>query len=335
LIPHVARTAPFHWHAWRLAVALGFWYNIIELCHDIEHITMASDIVEEAGRHRLKDPKKGLLDMPRLTVSLTEAQEQIDKQLDEGRELAQRTIRSDQELDEARSDLTVWDDYNKTLLQTLFDSSEPAGEYENGEPVGWVGTWGPTPLHQRVEHFRRDVKRSLTRLESVKRRLKLYEESSREPRQPEAEAGNRRVFVVHGRDEGSKESVARFLEHLDLDAIVLHEKPSAGRTIIEKFEEYSDVGYAVVILTPDDTCCTGKDEPTTHQPRQNVVFELGFFIGKLGRQRVCALFKEGTEIPSDYQGVVYVPMDGGGAWRLDLAREMKHAGMDVDLNKAL
>src|SRR5262249_21992550 len=119
--------------------------------------------------------------------------------------------------------------------------------------------------------------------------------------------------------------------------VILHEQASQGKTIIEKFESHADVGFAVILLTPDDVGASSAayqaEQPLAPRARQNVVFEHGFFIGRFGRGRVCALHK-GIEIPSDLQGVIYVPFDEKGAWRLDLAREMKAAGMNVDLNKA-
>jgi len=142
------------------------------------------------------------------------------------------------------------------------------------------------------------------------------------------------VFLVHGHDEGSRENVARYLEKLGLRPKILHEQPNRGKTIIEKLEVHSSVGFAVVLLTPDDI--GGKDEKTLRpRARQNVILELGFFCGALGRSRVCALFKGDVEIPSDFEGVVYVPLDDSGAWRLALAREIKAAGISVDLNKAV
>lgn len=144
------------------------------------------------------------------------------------------------------------------------------------------------------------------------------------------------VFIVHGRDETAKETVARFIERLDVKAIILHEQPNAGKTIIEKFEAYSNVGFAVVLLTPDDIgspkSIASKGKP---RARQNVIFELGYFIGKLGRERVCALYKEEIELPSDIDGLVYIPMDKSGAWKSSLAKEMKHARLQIDLTKAL
>ena len=147
---------------------------------------------------------------------------------------------------------------------------------------------------------------------------------------------SRRVFLVHGHDEAVKQMVARFLEKLNLDVVILHEQPNKGRTVIEKFEEHSDVGYAVVLLTPDDICGSAS-EPSKQKTRarQNVVLELGYFFGKLGRERVCAIYVEGVEIPSDIHGVLYVPFDEGGGWRLKLAQEIKAAGIEVDLNRAI
>lgn len=142
-----------------------------------------------------------------------------------------------------------------------------------------------------------------------------------------------RVFVVHGRDDGTRESVARFLERLELKPIILQEQPNEGRTIIEKFEEYAQVGFAVVLCTPDDVGALESEQDTPKpRPRQNVVFEWGFFLGKIGRNRVCALFKEGVEIPSDYAGVVYIPLDDIGHWQMLLAVELQAAGLPVDLN---
>jgi predicted nucleotide-binding protein len=144
---------------------------------------------------------------------------------------------------------------------------------------------------------------------------------------------NRSVFVVHGRDNEAKHEVARLLERLNLKAIVLHEQPSRGKTIVEKIEYYSGVAFAVVILSPDDVGTLATEQPKLNpRARQNVILELGYMVARLGRDRVCALVKQGVEIPSDFDGVVYVSMDWNGAWRFELGRELKAAGIAVDLN---
>jgi predicted nucleotide-binding protein len=153
---------------------------------------------------------------------------------------------------------------------------------------------------------------------------------------PEIRAKSRKVFVVHGHDNEAKEQVARFLERIGLEPIVLHEQPNSGQTIIEKFEVYADVSFAVVLLTPDDVGSPASN-PSASKPRarQNVILELGYFMGKLSRQRVCALYKHGVEMPSDYQGVLYVEMDAAGAWKTKLAQELVHVGLNIDLQALL
>ena len=144
---------------------------------------------------------------------------------------------------------------------------------------------------------------------------------------------SRRVFVVHGRDEAAKEKVRTFLTQLELEPVILGEQPSQGQTVIEKFEGNADVDFAVVLFTPDDTggLADSSNEPRP-RARQNVIFELGFFVGKLGRKKVCVLHKGGVEIMSDYHGIVYVDMDDAGAWQLQIAKEIRSVGLNVDMN---
>jgi predicted nucleotide-binding protein len=141
----------------------------------------------------------------------------------------------------------------------------------------------------------------------------------------------RKVFVVHGHDEGVREAVARFLEKIGFEAVILHEKANQGRTVIEKVEAHGDVGFAVVLLTPDDEGCVKGGTPTP-RVRQNVLLELGYFLGKLTRARVCTLKVGDPEIPSDWRGVIDESFDIGGGWRQTLARELQAAGFDVDWN---
>jgi predicted nucleotide-binding protein len=147
-------------------------------------------------------------------------------------------------------------------------------------------------------------------------------------------ANNSDVFVVHGRDNAAKDGVARFLEKLQLNAIILHEQPNKGRTIIEKFVDSSDVGFAIVLLTPDDRGGLASERYDSQKPRarQNVLLELGFFLGKLGRSRVCALYSQGVEIPSDYDGVAFVPLGDSPAWQFAIAKELRSAGFKIDMN---
>ena len=140
------------------------------------------------------------------------------------------------------------------------------------------------------------------------------------------------VFVVHGHDNEMLLKVKEFLTKSGLHPIVLREQPNEGRTIIEKFEnEAASTGFAVVLLTPDDV---GRDvnEANGENPRarQNVVFEMGYFIGKFGRRKVAAICDPSVERPGDVAGVVYIDSTSGNDWKIALMKELRAAGYDVD-----
>ncbi|KAB2937875.1 MAG: nucleotide-binding protein [Hyphomicrobium sp.] len=145
-------------------------------------------------------------------------------------------------------------------------------------------------------------------------------------------ARSNKIFIVHGHDGEARETVARFLEGMGFKAIILHEQANRGQTIIEKVEAHSDVSFAVVLLTPDDE---GRSNGAKLEPRarQNVLLELGYFIGRLGRENVCTLKRGELEIPSDFAGVVWQSMDPAGAWKQGLCRELAAAGHQIDWNK--
>lgn len=160
-----------------------------------------------------------------------------------------------------------------------------------------------------------------------------YSATAPAPESVQSPVLNRRIFIVHGHEDGARETVARFVEKIGFEAVILHEQANRGRTIIEKVEAHSDVGFAVILLTPDDEGRKKATEELLPRPRQNVLLELGYFIGKLGRENVAA-FKSGEmEIPTDFAGVVWEDLDAKGAWKVALGRELKAAGFEVDWNK--
>lgn len=135
-----------------------------------------------------------------------------------------------------------------------------------------------------------------------------------------------------------KQSVARIIEKLEFEPIILHEQENRNRTIIEKFIDYSDVGLAVVLLSPDDLGSTKNNkEKLKSRERQNVVFEMGYFIGKLGRDKVIVLYKpeDDFELPSDYSVVLYIEYDRKENWKFKIAKELKAVGYNIDLNNIL
>lgn len=146
---------------------------------------------------------------------------------------------------------------------------------------------------------------------------------------PVVARNKRNVFIVHGRDDAAKQEVARFVESLGLKSIILHEQASSGMTIIEKIEHYAnDADFALVLYT---ACDQGrghheKSLAPRDRARQNVVFEHGYLMGKLGRENVCALKKGNIETPNDISGVVYVDLDAFGGWKAEVSKELRACG---------
>lgn len=144
-----------------------------------------------------------------------------------------------------------------------------------------------------------------------------------------------KVFIVHGHDELAVTSVALFIRKLNLTPIILHEQANEGKTIIEKIEAHSNVGFGIVLYTPCDVGSKKDDEDNLRpRARQNVVFEHGFLIGKIGRENVAAVVKDNEiEKPNDMSGIVYIDMDAHKAWEMKLAKEMKSSGYAIDMNR--
>lgn len=200
----------------------------------------------------------------------------------------------------------------------------------------------PTPLYEYREGVAAKKSHSLALLREAVRTLEedIGELTPEVPSLPVSspflhKEFSRRVFVVHGHDHEPKEAVARLLEALGFEAVILHEQADQGRTVIEKVEAHSDVDFAVVLLTPDDVGRAKVEGETSPRPRQNVLLELGYFIGRLGRQNVCALKRGHLELPSDFAGVVWEEFDSAGAWRAVLGRELQAAGHQIDWNRIM
>lgn len=270
-------------------------------------------------------------------ITIADAKEQLTKRREEGEALLEKYD---------KQKFRRWKRSVKTDVANIF--GEDSRNLEGIEEIRFspiVFTTGPSGDRAFDRARRSGIERTIAFLEAMEEEIDNYWHE-----EPETEAvvgeesvegfspgSTRKVFVVHGHDHGAKETVARFLSKLDLNPMILHEKANEGRSILGKIEaQEEDVGFAVVILTPDDKCVVGGDEEA-EQPRarQNVVFELGFFTAALGRERVAALIHEDVEVPSDYDGIGYIPFASEDAeWKMGLTRELKAAGLDVDANKA-
>ncbi len=249
-------------------------------------------------------------------------------------------------------DFQKWRRSTKNAIASAFgEESEHLEEFTNisfrlpllGANV--VGRRFSAPTRTTTDYqrsFSKGLSWSATLLESLIEKIEDYWEDevdvqgfSSPPR--DVHNDSKRVFVVHGRDDGAKDTVARFLGKLGLEPVILHEQADKGRTLIAKFEEEArEVRFAVVLLTPDDE---GRhlniEVDLCPRARQNVIFELGYFAGALGREHVCAMTTGDVDFPTDYDGVVYIPLDNSGGWKLSLVKELKAAGFDVDANLAL
>lgn len=243
------------------------------------------------------------------------------------------------------------------LLQSPYDSPEFA-KWQRDVRVAIENTFGESSRHihdfmdiryissvSTTEDVRGQLQRQYVTglreasaiLQSMIDEIEEYWDDTREE-SPSYASENRtqtnasQIFVIHGRDSGTRETVVRFLENLELQPVVLQEQPNRSRTIIEKFEEYAQVDFAIALFTPDDMGGLEGDG-LQHRARQNVIFEFGYFIGKYGRERTLALVKGDMEIPSDYSGVLYVTLDDSDGWKTLLIRELKTAGFEIDANR--
>jgi len=207
---------------------------------------------------------------------------------------------------------------------------------EDFQRIHYWALFSPSTEQDKLEAFLAGLKSAQSMLESMINEIHEYwpddEESPMHATKPRTTtAKSNRVFIVHGHDRTAKVKVERHLKRLGLDPVVLHDQPNEGRTIIEKFEAHADVAFAVVLLTPDDVGGPKSAEGLNLRPRarQNVIFELGFFIGKLSRKRVAALVVDHVETPSDYDGVVFLPMSSNDGWKEQLEKELRSVGLEV------
>lgn len=261
--------------------------------------------------------------------------------IDKGLELLKKLIEKAKQLLDNRplssDDYSSWKLVALNYLEKIFGK-----ESTNISGIMDVGEYGAFPMaaderwweNHYVKSLQTQIKLLEGLIESLETEMTI---NTGEQIQEKRVKYGRRIFLVHGRNERFLHETARYLEKLKLEIIILRDQPNEGRTIIEKFIDYSNAGFAIVLLSDDDR---GGSKDTTYEEqnlraRQNVIFELGFFIGKLGRKRVCALYIPGVDIPSDYEGVLFIPFDEQGGWRLKIAREIKAAGLSVDMNLAV
>ena len=276
----------------------------------------------------------------RLKVTRQQADFKLSRQIRMGDDLVNTFYSSPGTLNYGIERYEAWDKYNQALLRDIFEDGLPILRHYLNQR-GRLNLLAYDSLAKQAVDFKEHIGKVVELIDDIKDKLFLYDDpniatvdvsegiSAKEQRAALTAQATNEVFVVHGRDERWKHEVSRFLENGGARAIILHEQVSAGRTVVEKLEEYSKVAYAVVLLTPDDLGGPRETDASDMRPRarQNVILELGYFLALVGRDRVCALYLEGVEMPSDYAGVLYVRLDDSGGWKLELSRELRAAGI--------
>lgn len=275
---------------------------------------------------------------PELVQSRDKIRDLLNLQLEKGRELQNVAINSEEEYHTAEAGKEKWKDYVEELLQRSFNKDSIRKEFASAYGAMRMAI----NFYDMLDNYKNDIDAKVSKLESIIDRLELIPEpnvsvkSNIENFQVVPQQNSKEVFIVHGHDHEMKVQVARFIESIGLTPIILHEQPNGGKTLIEKLEYHSGVGFSVVLITPDDIGYeNGHEEDARPRARQNVIAELGFFVGKLNRKNVSVLYDAGVELPTDFLGVVYIPIDKDEGWKLKLAKEIKNAGLPIDLNKAL
>lgn len=258
-----------------------------------------------------------------------------------GEEIFKRQIQTREQLEEAKKNNADWNSYNSELLKQSFNNEYNEYKKLYDDVNFYYGLVGGRTQNELLE-FKEKLQNKLTNLNQLLAKSDLIKSQLADQTQTTTvitqggTLNSNNIFIVHGHNNEIKVNVARTLEKLGLNPIILHEQANAGKTIIEKFETHSDVGFAIILMTDDDF---GKAKSETDnlnsRARQNVILEMGYFIGRLGRERVCPLFMKGVELPSDLYGLLYIEIDSSEHWKIKIAKELKAAGYDIDVNKII
>lgn len=233
--------------------------------------------------------------------------------------------------DEFNNERRKWQKFVEELLKQSFSVTNNVYHKEfceTGQSLIFV------PGQDYIQEERDEINKKIAYLESLIECIPLIPssvESSIAPVEQSHPSKSKKVFIVHGHDVANRAEVELLVKKLGYEPIVLFKQASGGKTVIEKLEDETDsVCFAIILYTACDfgrDKSDGKDQP---RARQNVVFEHGYLCAKLGRDHVCALVEPGIEVPSDLAGVVYISLSG--PWDYQIAKEMKQAGLEIDLN---
>jgi len=257
----------------------------------------------------------------------------LDELINQGEQILKIDISNKEIFQEQKEQYNQWNDYNTEFLKQNFNKQK--NEYRNSyEKAGMFrGFLNPSPIRNERLEFKQLFQDKIANLEQLLRKVDLIKiENLVEFKEENIVSTKEKndVFIVHGKDDATKYEVARFIEQLKLKPIILHEQPSAGTTIIEKIEKYTNVGFGIILYTACDVgAIKGQENNLQNRARQNVVFEHGYLVGKIGRNNVAALVKGNIEKPNDISGVVYILMEN--EWKIALIRELISSGYKINM----
>ena len=249
-----------------------------------------------------------------LKISKEEAEEKLKERIEKAKEF---TNNNSLNYDDLEKLFDKWDDFNNELLKRIFTTDEYQNSYmwSGDNSIAFNSFYGEPSYHEKMVKLKKDIQDRNHYLESLIEKLELIPmiNTVSQDKTSLIKGDSKKVFIVHGRDEVSKTNLEILLKEIGLEPIVLHRQADEGQTVIEKFEKHgSDVAYAFILLTPDEIAYLSNEDSLPDNERKkekrarpNVIFEFGYFVGKLTRNRVCCLYTGDVEIPSDLKGLVY------------------------------
>jgi predicted nucleotide-binding protein len=231
-----------------------------------------------------------------------------------------------------KDDFHSWDNTSSNYVELAFGQNHR--NIQDFEGIGgyWNSTWTTA---ERSQYYAETLHSKVAALVGYAQQLRTQISINPTAGIPTEHNLSMKIFIVHGHNDALKYEIAHSLQKAGLDVTILHEEPNKGRTLLEKFSHHADeAGFAVILLTADDVGGVkgGAPDSLNLRARQNVVFELGFFIGLLGREKVCAVYQKGVELPSDLQGLVYIE-HGSDGWKQKVGKEIYASGIAVDFAK--
>ena len=263
-----------------------------------------------------------------LKIPLEETEKLLNKKITEGNQILEGPISNINQWKSAEKRYNSWNSENFELLKKIFKKNTIAKDYSSSEwTIGRI-LISDLKLDEKIAKLYKDIEEKLNKLNSIKMSLGVLESKIEET----TESAKNKVFYVHGTDCEITMNVLAFLKDIGLEPIILKELAAAGKTLIDEVKNQSDVKYAIALLTPDNVGGVYSEE-LQFRATQNVILEVGFFVGKYGRKNVSTLHHEDIELPADYHGYEYIKIDETDDWKSTLTKELKNAGFNVDLNK--